>query len=270
MMNRRRIAAVVRKDLRELKSTKMALLPVILVPVILCIVLPCVLVIVFLKVDTSVLNGIEMLEKLFSFYVIPLTFSDLPSKLLYVFFNYSFMPFFMIIPLMLSSVIAANAVVGEKERKTLETLLYTPITNRELLAAKLLSSFLPAVVISIISFAGFFLFTNLVFGLFRGMLLVRAWIWLPGILLVSPSVSALGLSLTLLVSIKAKTYMEAQQTSGIIVLPFVALIYAQIAGAVVLKPWYLPVFALALFVVSYIIISRIGPKFSREKIIGTL
>lgn len=269
-MNKRRIYAVVKKDIKELWASKMALLPIIVVPILLCIILPVALVIVFLSIDTSVMNGIQMIERLFSFYRIPAGFTDLPAKLLYVFFNYSYLPFFMIVPLMMSSVMAANAIVGEKERKTLEILLYTPITNRELLAAKLLGSFLPAFFLSILSFTGYFIFTNLVFGLFRGMLLVSSWIWFPGILLVSPSVSALGLSMTLLVSVKAKTFMEAQQTSGIVVIPFVALIYAQIGGGLALKPWYLPIFAAALFLVSYVIVSKIGPRFSREKILATM
>ena len=269
-MNRDRILAVVKKDIKELTYTKMVLLPIIVVPIIICIVLPAVMVVLLLKIDISGVNGIELFERLFSFYAIPGGFADPASKMLYVFFNYSFLPIFMIIPLMLSSVIAANAIVGEKERKTLEILLYTPLTNRELLAAKLLSSFLPAFFISLFSFLGFFLVTNLIFGLFTGMLLIRSWIWLLGVLIVSPSVSALGLSLTLLVSVKAKTFMEAQQTSGIIVIPFVALIYAQIGGGLVMKPWYLPVFAAVLFLISYAIIGKIGPRFSREKILSTM
>jgi ABC-type Na+ efflux pump permease subunit len=41
---------------------------------------------------------------------------------------------------MVSSVLAADSFAGEKERKTLEALLYTPTTDRELFTAKLLEA----------------------------------------------------------------------------------------------------------------------------------
>ncbi len=113
---------------------------------------------------------------------------------------------FMILPLMASSIVTANSIVGEKERKTLETLLYTPVTNREFLVAKLLNSFIPAVLIGCAGFAGFFLVLNLIYFLHRNMLIIHSWIWMPAILLLSPSVSLIGLSLTLMVSLKAKSY----------------------------------------------------------------
>ena len=45
---------------------------------------------------------------------------------------------------MISSVVAASSFVGEKERKTLESLLYTPIDIASLFWGKLLSAFIPA------------------------------------------------------------------------------------------------------------------------------
>ena len=48
---------------------------------------------------------------------------------------YMFAPFFLIIPLMVSSILAADSIVGEKERNTLEGLLYTPLTDQELYIA---------------------------------------------------------------------------------------------------------------------------------------
>ena len=61
---------------------------------------------------------------------------------------YMFAPFFLIIPLMVSAVIGADSFAGEKERKTLEALLYTPATDTELFLAKVLSALTPAIVVS--------------------------------------------------------------------------------------------------------------------------
>ena len=61
-------------------------------------------------------------------------------------------PMFLIIPLMVSSVIAADSFAGEKERKTMEALLYSPTTDQELFAAKLLSGWLAAIAVALVGF----------------------------------------------------------------------------------------------------------------------
>jgi Ni,Fe-hydrogenase I cytochrome b subunit len=83
-------------------------------------------------------------------------------------------------------------------------------------------------------------------------------------------VSLLGLSITLLVSRKAKTFMEAQQLSGIVVIPFLVLIFIQLTGLVVFRAVYVIGFAAVLVGISYLIIAKIGPRFDRERVIATV
>ena len=52
-----------------------------------------------------------------------------------------------------ASMIAANALVGEREMNTLEPLLSTPLTDHELLIGKLLSSFIPSMALLLGSIA---------------------------------------------------------------------------------------------------------------------
>jgi ABC-2 type transport system permease protein len=269
-MNWNRIRAIMRKDIGGITAEKMVLMPMIIVPLLLCIVVPGAITAIALSVDEVLITGVQYVEKLIPLYPVPEEIQGLTERVLFIFLNYTFLPFFMLVPIMASSVIAANSIVGEKERKTLETLLYTPVTNREFLTAKLLASFVPAVLVSWIGFGGYFVVLNLIYGLMRGMLIVRSWIWLPAILLLSPAVSLLGLSITLLVSLKAKSYNEAQQTAGVVVLPFIVLIVVQIVGLITFRPLLVVGLAAVLTVVSYLIILRIAPRFSREAIIGTL
>src|SRR6266700_4007176 len=56
--------------------------------------------------------------------------------------------FLQLIPVMLPTTIAAYAVIGEREQRTLETVLTTPVTDAELLAGKAIAAVLPAVAIS--------------------------------------------------------------------------------------------------------------------------
>jgi len=257
------------KDLRAVAASPMVLLPMIVVPLLLCILLPALITVLALRLGELLVTGEQYLERLLPLYPIPVGLGS-TERVLYLFLNYTFLPLFLLVPIMVSSVVAANSIVGEKERRTLETLLYTPLTNRELLAAKLLAAFLPAVLVSWAGFAGYFAVLNLITVLARGILIVRAWIWLPALVLLAPAVSLAGLSVTLLVSLKAKTYMEAQQTAGVVVLPFVALVVAQVAGLLVLRPLYVILLALVLAGASLWIIARAAPRYSRESMIDTL
>lgn len=258
------------KDIQAVTASKMVLLPIVIVPLLLCVLVPAAILLLALRFDTVLITGVQFVEKLIPLYPLPKNLPGFTDQILFIFLNYTFLPFFMLVPIMASSVIASDSIVGEKERKTLETLLYTPVTNREFLIAKLLGAFVPAVVVSWAGFAGYFVVLNLIYYIARGMLILRSWIWLPAMLLLSPSVSLLGLSVTLIVSLKARTYMEAQQTAGIVVLPIIVLIVVQIAGLLTFKPLYVVVFSVVLLLTSYLIVVRVAPRFTREGIINTL
>ena len=57
--------------------------------------------------------------------------------------GYLLSPLLLVIPLMVSAVLAADAFAGEKERRTLDGLLYLPISDRDLFLAKVLRRLRP-------------------------------------------------------------------------------------------------------------------------------
>jgi ABC-type Na+ efflux pump permease subunit len=269
-LSRRRVCALMRKDLRALTASSMVLAPMLIVPLLLCILMPAALTLLALRLGQLLVSGAQYLERLLPLYPVPAELPGPTERVLYVFLNYTFLPLFLLVPVMVSTIIAADSIVGEKERRTLETLLYTPISRRELAAAKLLAAFLPAVLVSWGAFAGYFGVLNAIGLAARSIWLVRAWIWLPALLLLAPAVALLALALTLLVSFKARSFMEAQQLAGLVVLPFVALVAAQVSGALVFRPLYVAALALLLAAAGLWIIARAVPRFEREKIISTL
>jgi len=105
---------------------------------------------------------------------------------------------------------------------------------------------------------------------FDEIMLVQSLVWIPGIILLAPALSLLGLSVTLMVSMKAKSYMEAQQMSAFIVIPLVLLIVLQVTGLVIFNPLYVLLAALIVFILDYILISRLAPRFNREGIVTRL
>ena len=270
MNTSRKYWLIAEKDLRELSANRMVVLPMIIVPAVLCIVLPLVLLVVGLKSDILLIQGAQLIEGVLHAYPVPPEFVTVTERVLFVFLNYTMLGLFMIIPIMVSSIIAAHAIAGEKERGTLETLLYTPVTNRQFFLGKLLSAFLPAVIISVVSFLLYFATTNLVFFALRGVMVIRSWIWLPAMLLLTPAVSLLGLGGTLLVSLRSKTFMQAQQASGFIVLPCVLYIGVQMSGAIVINPLVITLLGVILLAADWLIVARLGPRFERERIISSL
>lgn len=85
---------------------------------------------------------------------------------------------FLFAPMMVTAASAADSLAGEKERKTLEALPYTPTTDLELYLAKLLGPVLAAVAVS---FAGYGLYVasaNLAATGETGRLLALTPLWL--------------------------------------------------------------------------------------------
>ena len=60
---------------------------------------------------------------------------------------------FLVMPVFVPILISSQSVAGEKERRTLEPLLASPVTAAELVAGKSLASLVPAVGISWVAFA---------------------------------------------------------------------------------------------------------------------
>lgn len=102
---------LIKKDIRSITSNKQIFAVLLIVPLVLTVVLPS----VFVLVLTQKPDAASDFQKLL----------DMP-------------PFFLIVPIMASSVMAASSFVGEKEKHTLETLLYSQLSLRQLFQSKVL------------------------------------------------------------------------------------------------------------------------------------
>jgi ABC-type Na+ efflux pump permease subunit len=139
-------------------------------------------------------------------------------------------PMFLILPLMVSSVIAADSFAGEKERKTLEALLYTPTTDQELFTAKLLGGWTTAITVAILGFIVYAVMVNAAGWKSIGHLFFPNWMWIALVLWVTPAVAGLGLVVMVFVSARAQGFQDAYQLGGLVVLPVLILIIGQISG----------------------------------------
>ncbi|MHB9034828.1 MAG: ABC transporter permease subunit, partial [Anaerolineae bacterium] len=213
--NWRGIRAVVYKDLRQILSNRMVLLPFIVLPIILMVLLPLFLVLLPAIAAGEINQGDldSILKTMPAALKQPLEGLSIAQVWVFLSANYMFMPMFLIVPLMASGIIAADSIAGEKERKTLEGLLYTPLTDMELLMAKVLVAMVPALVLVIGSFIFYGITVNAGgYGVMHRLFFPEPS-WWPLVFFVAPGVTLAGLGATVLVSSKAKTFMAAQQSA---------------------------------------------------------
>jgi ABC-type Na+ efflux pump permease subunit len=119
---------------------------------------------------------------------------------------YFMAPFFLIIPVMVASITASSSFVGEKERRTIEGLLYTPITDRELVLAKVLVSVIPSVLLTWASFLLYTVLVNALGAALMGGLFFPTWTWAVIILAMVPLVAFLATLLIVAISGRLGTH----------------------------------------------------------------
>lgn len=272
-MSWRSIRTLMRKDLKVVLQNKGVVLPIILLPLILFVVVPF-LVLLLPLAFSSPGAGNQDLRELLSMVspglkqqLIGLT----PDQAGAVFFLiYMMAPLFLIVPMMVSSVIAADSFVGEKERKTLEALLYTPTTDRELLTGKMLAAWLPALFVSALGYVVYSISANLAAWPIMGRALFPNAIWTVLVLWVAPAAAALGLTTVILVSARAKTFQDAYQTGSLVVVPIVILVIGQALGVIYFSVWLALLLGLVLWAISLVLLIYGNRTFRRSELIARL
>jgi len=144
-----------------------------------------------------------------------------------------FLVLLVLTPVAGSMSVAAYSVIGEKQARTLEPLLATPLTTFELLAAKVLGSLLPAVGLTLACFglyvAGVALFAQP--GVFRALLTPRS---LAIVFVLGPLAALAALQLAVCVSSRVNDARSAQQIGALIILPIAGLLVMQLTGSFLL------------------------------------
>jgi ABC-2 type transport system permease protein len=263
---------VFKKDWLEIKRNWQVLIPIIILPILFSVVFPVIL-LALSNTPTQNIGSNDINEALIH---------NLPAGvqaqlaqftqtqiMIYIMVLYFFAPFFLIIPIMASSVIGSDSFAGEKERKTIEALLATPLLDSELLMGKILVSFIPAILITFVSFSVYAAIVDVItFGLFNGMLLLPNVDFLIMVLGVAPVLALCSIGLTVIISAKVKGFKEAQQISVVLLLPVLGLVFAQISGLLLLGPLVLAAL-IGLLALVDVAIFYFGVKmFQREEILS--
>ncbi|MBI4265544.1 MAG: ABC transporter permease subunit [Acidobacteria bacterium] len=144
-----------------------------------------------------------------------------------------FLILLVLAPIAGSMSVAAYSVIGEKQARTLEPLLATPITTFELLTAKVLASLAPAVVLTAVCFGVYVVGAALAArpGVYAVLLTARP---LTVVFLLGPLAALAALQLAVCVSSRVNDPRSAQQLGVLVILPVAGLLVAQIVGSLVL------------------------------------
>ena len=146
-----------------------------------------------------------------------------------------FLLLFMMMPVIIPVTIAAYSIVGEKTTHSLEPLLATPITTFELLAGKSLAAALPAIFVGWASF-GLFLLGMPLIGVTRPVIEYIAGItWLLAVFVAGPLLAIASVNLAIFVSSRVNDPRTAEQISSLFILPILGLLFAQLAGVIVIN-----------------------------------
>lgn len=177
-----------------------------------------------------------------------------------------FLMFLILIPVIGSTSAAAHSVVGEKQARTLEPLLATPITTFELLAAKVLAALLPALALTAICFAvqvaAVALFARS--GVFWILLAPRS---LALVFLLGPLAVLAALQVAVCVSSRVDDERSAQAIGSLVAMPIAVLFVAPLLGIQAVTMPVIAGIAAVLVVVNAGLIRLSIAVFDRESIL---
>jgi ABC-2 type transport system permease protein len=177
-----------------------------------------------------------------------------------------FLILLVLTPVAGSMSVAAYSVIGEKQARTLEPLLATPLTTLELLAAKVLGAFVPAVSLTVACFA-LYLAGVVAFaepGVYRALMTPAS---LAIVFVLGPLAALVALQLAVCVSSRVNDVRSAQQIGALVVLPIAGLLVMQLTGAFRLTPSIIVLVAATLAVLNAGLLALGIALFDRESIL---
>lgn len=261
-MNVRQLA-VTKKDIRGVTLNKQVFAVLLIVPLALTIVLPS----IFVLVTAFAPDAASDFQKILDMLPADNGARSQQQRIFGLILNNIMPVFFLMVPIMASSVMAASSFVGEKEKHTLETLLYSPLSLKQMFQAKILAGFSVGMMVSYISFAAMMLVLELEVFLLTGKAILPSSSWLAIMLLIAPAISIIAIAVTVRSSAKAQTIEEAQQRAVFLVFPILALLIGQFTGILLISAGLLWGVGAVLAALDVLLMRGAAGSFTYEKLL---
>ncbi len=276
-MRWRVVSAVTSKDLATVMRNRGIRIPLIAAPTVILILLPIVLVTggdilsgsPVAELSTSAESAQSFAER-FAPSADALTGRSANANFAAFVLEVFLAPLYLLIPLMVSTVIAADSFAGERDRGTLEALLHTPTSDRELFAGKFLAAWIPAMVVSLGGFVVYSIVANVVAWPSIGEVFFPNPTWLVLAFFVTPGIAGLGLGMMVIVSSRVQSVQAAHQFGSLVVLPIVVLLIGQVSGAILLDLRVVTLMGVLVWVLAVIVLRTATTTFRREHLAARL
>ncbi len=157
------------------------------------------------------------------------------EQLIAAFSLQQFLAVFLIMPAYVPLSIATFSIVGEKQSRSLEAVLATPIRTAELLAGKSIAAVVPGVVTSWVAYGALIGLAGVLLGPeLSGVLADGSW--LAAVFLLGPAIGLVSCVAGIIVSSRVNDARVAQQIGGVVILPIVGIVMIQAVGGYLLGP----------------------------------
>jgi ABC-2 type transport system permease protein len=263
VITKRRVRALLVKELLEVSRNRAVLLPVAIVTAV-TILVPFAAALIIPAMTGDSLGDDRDFARVSQMIGAP---EGLSADARVQFFLFQqFLLVFLLMPITGAMSLAAHAVIGEKQARTLEPLLATPLTTAELLVAKVVGALAPTLGVAfcglVIYFAGIALFAEP--GVVRAMLIPRTLLLVA---LVGPAAALVSLQTAVVISSRVNDARTAQQFGVVIILPLSAVLVAQFTGRFWLSSWSLALIGVGLVAVWLLLMLVSVALFERETIL---
>lgn len=249
---------IFKKEIKEVIRSKSVWVPSIILSLIFAVIMPVVLSVgsgsLLKNPDTA-----KLLSKILAGYD--------PFTALVMFLSKQLLIFLLLVPAMIPSLIAPTSITLEKESRTLEPLLATPVKTSELLLGKTLTSIIPAFVISTFNFILLSVTIDIISFPKLGYIFLPNTEWLITAFILSPAISFIITMVSITISSRTTDVKSAQGIGSAVILPIYAIVGMQIVGLFVLNSVYLLIASLVLIALCPIFLKLAIRVFDRENIL---
>lgn len=264
MVRWNRVLGVTKKDWKGYKKSKELLIPMVLLPMMFAVFLPFVMLIpLILGLPIEGEEAPSWFQRTFPGLTESQAFAVFVSKIMSV-------PFLLFLPTALSMAMGSDSFAGEKERRTIEQLLATPLSDEELFIGKALACALPSVGVSLLSFGIFSAIVDIVTYDYFGRILLPDATVAVAALITSPLLALFAVGMVVLLSLRVKRVRDAQQLGGLVLLPALGIFLTSMTGLIVLNDRVLLLISAILLAVDLLLIKISSRAFNRDRIISGL
>lgn len=175
---------------------------------------------------------------------------------------------YLVMPVFVPILISSHAVAGEKEKRTLEPLLSSPVTPLELVLGKSLASLIPSVAVCLVAFGLLCIGVDAIAWPLAHELLLPNVMWTFGVLVIAPLFAFFGNGIAVLISARVGDSRLAQQLSGLFVLPLVGLAAGQFGGVLKAGSAYYALLGVFVLLLDVSIVFLARRLFDRERLMS--